>query len=121
MDLTTATTYRHPREDVLVGIERLEHLLHGAEDGTPLRLAVSNGRDADVWNLRTVLEELRAQLEEGLDRARPTGIIRPDSVDREYALDKAVQHHAGSQALPATVVETAEAFVGFIGGATDAK
>lgn len=66
------TTYRHPRADVLVSLERLENLLRQyPADADPIALRIGQGTGtgiviADVWNLRVAAEELRAQLEENL-------------------------------------------------------
>lgn len=99
------TTYRHSREDVLVALSRVEELLRfcqgiPGEEALPVRIGPPLPADApgkataDAWNLRVLVEELRAHLEEAADRAAHrstvTVTVRPE-LDPEATGDVAAE------------------------------
>lgn len=87
------TTIRHTREDVLVALDRVEHLLRFADGtpgqealpvriGPPLPAGTVDRPAADAWNLRVLVEELRAvHQEQAHPRETITLAVRPEIAD----------------------------------------
>lgn len=120
---------RHRRADVLTALSRVEHLLELAEgriglESLPIRLGHAGeapGRPpiADAWNLRVIVEELRAQIAEADDRAahRPmmTVAVRP-VVETE---DLEALASAAAKAIAARLVGTGPGPVGITSAPAD--
>lgn len=129
-DPRPATTYRHELADVLVALDRVEHLLGQTlgipgQEALPVRIGPPLPADApgktaaDAWNLKVLAEELRAQMEEAVDREAHRSTIavrvRPE-LDPEATGDVAAEL---AEAIAARLVGTGPGPVGITPGAGD--